>query len=229
MGNEGAGRSASGNILEDRGLYLEAAGGVEVLAHGGDDLRPLYEGVLHLGIHDQIDIALAVTHLGIGKSVVHHAVNLLYDGEHPQALAQHGELLHMDAELAGLGDESKALDTHHVADVHQLLPHGVVHVFVFTGTDLVALDIDLDAAGLVLQFPERCCTHDAAAHQAPRKAHVGKVALLWIEARRHLGGSGIYGIKSRRIGLDSKFTQFCKGFSPDQFLFAVFYVCHLSD
>ena len=77
MGNERAGRSSSGDALEDRGLNLEAACLVEVLAHSSDNLSPLDEGLLHLRVHDKVYVALAVAKLGIGEGIEHLAVHLL--------------------------------------------------------------------------------------------------------------------------------------------------------
>ena len=152
MGDEGAGSGTSGDALEDGGFHLEAAGGVEVLAHGGDYLGALHEGILHLRVDYKVHIALAVTHFRIGESIVHHAVHFLHYRKHAEALAQEGELLHVDAELTCLGDEGVALDSHHVADIEQALPDGIVHSLVLAGADFVALDVDLYAAGLVLQL-----------------------------------------------------------------------------
>ena len=206
MGDEGAGGGSTGDALEDRCLNLEAAGLIEVLAHGGDDLRTLDEGVLHLRIDNEVDIALTVAHFGIGESVVHHSVDFLHDGKHAQRLAEQGKFLGMDAELAGLGDEGVALDSHHVTDVEEFLPHGVVHGLVLARADFVALDVNLDAAGLVLEFSERRCAHYATAHDTPRDAHVREVALLGIIILSYVFGGLVYRIKCCRIRIDAKFT-----------------------
>ena len=62
------------------------------------DLAALDEGILHLGVGDQVHIALTVTHLGIGQ-----AVELL--GQGAQALGQQGQLGGANAQLTGLGAE----------------------------------------------------------------------------------------------------------------------------
>ncbi len=146
VGDERTGGGSTGNRLEDRGLDLKAAGGVEVFPHRGDDLRPLDENVPDLGVHDEVNVPLAVAELRIGERVIDNAVNLLDDRENPKGLAQDCQLLGVDAELAGLGDECEALDADDVADVKQLLPDGVVHRLVLARADLVPLDVDLDPA-----------------------------------------------------------------------------------
>ncbi len=194
MRDEGACGSASGDALEDGGLHLEAAGGIEVLTHGGHDLGALDEGVFHLRIDDKVYIALAVAHFRVGECIVHHAVHFLHDREHAEALAEHREFLDVDAELAGLGDEGVSLDADYIAYVEELLPHGVVHGLVFAGADFVPLDVDLDAAALVLKFAERRRAHYAAAHDAACEAHVREVTLLGIEVLAYVFGGIVYRI-----------------------------------
>ena len=85
---------------------------------------------------------------------MHHSVGLLHYGEHTERLAQQREFLCVNAELAGLGEESEALDSDNVAYVQQLFPNRVVHGLVFIRADLVALHINLDAPCRVLNFSE---------------------------------------------------------------------------
>ena len=213
---------AARDALEDRGLHLEAAGLVEVLAHGGDNLGPLDEGLLHLRVHDQVHIPLAVAHFRIGECVEHLAVEFLHDRQNAQRLAQKRKLLSVHAELAGLGEEREALDTDYITYVEEFLPHGVVHSLIFIGADLVALDIDLDASAFVLQFAERSRAHNAAAHQTAGDAHFLEVSFLRIEAGLNLGGVRVHGVKGGGVGLDSEFTEFRQRLTPDYFLFAEF-------
>ena len=144
VGDERTGRGASRNGLKDRGLDLKAAGVVEIFPHRGDNLRPLDEHVFHLRVHDEIHVPLTVAELRIGERVIDDSVNLLHDRKNPQRLAQNGKFLGMNTELAGLGDESEALDADDVTDVKQLLPDCVVHRLVLARADLVSLDVDLD-------------------------------------------------------------------------------------
>ena len=154
VGDERTCGSAARNALENRGFHLEAALFVEVLAHSGDNLRPLDEGVLYGRVHDQVHVSLAVALLRIGEGVEYLAVLLLDDRQHPERFAKQGELFGVDAQLAGLGDEGEALDADDVADVKEFLPDGVVHRLVLSRTDFVALDVNLDAAGLILELAE---------------------------------------------------------------------------
>ena len=57
----------------------------------------------------------------------------------------------MDGDLAHLRTENEAADTDEVADVKQLFEYGVIQFRVgWIGADVVAGDVDLDAAGGVL-------------------------------------------------------------------------------
>ena len=95
VGDERTGCGSSRNALEDRGLDLKAAGFVEIFPHRGNDLRPFDEGVLDVRVDDQVDISLTVTQFRIRECVEDLAVLFLDDREHPQRLAQEGELLGM--------------------------------------------------------------------------------------------------------------------------------------
>ena len=131
VGDERTGRGTTGDGLQDGGFHLQAAGLVEALPHRVHNLGALEEHFLHLRIHHQVYVALAVTQLRIFEAVVHGAVGIrLHDGKNTQGLAQHGEFLGVNGQLARLGEEGKALDTHEVSDVQELFEHGVIQGFV---------------------------------------------------------------------------------------------------
>ena len=148
------------DALKNRSLHLKAACLVEIFTHCRHDLASLDECVAHLRVHDEVHISLSVLELRIRESVEHFSILLLYDREDAERLAQESELLSMNRKLSCLCDECESLDTDDVTDVEELLPHCVVHSFVFARADLVTVDIDLDASCLVLKFSERSSTHD---------------------------------------------------------------------
>ena len=51
------------------GLDLHVAVGLHVAADEADDLAALAEGVADLGVHDEVDVALAVANLAVGETV----------------------------------------------------------------------------------------------------------------------------------------------------------------
>ncbi len=218
--DERTGSGAAGDGLQDGGFHLQAAGVVEVAAHGGDDPGPLDEGLLHLGVNHQVYITLAVAEFRVGEAVVDGTVGIgLDDGEHPQRLGQHAQRAGMHRQLAGLGDEGEAGDADDVADIQQFLEDGVVERLVLSGADVVPLDIDLDAAGVVLQFDERGGAHDAAAHDAAREADVLEVVLFRIVAGGDLRRGGADRVERGRIGVDAEFTELGEGLATPSFLF----------
>ncbi len=227
--DEGTGRCAAGNGLQDRRFHFQASGRVEVAAHRGDDLRPLDEGFLHLRVHDEVHIALAVAELWIGKAVMDGAVGVgLDDGKDAEGLGKDREFLRVDGQLAGLGDEGETLDTHDVTDVQQLLEHGVVQGLVLAGADFIPLDIDLDAARVVLQLHKGGCTHDTAGHDAAGDAHVGEIPLFGVETRRDLRGGRIDRIEGSGVGIDPEFTDFLQGLPASALLLVEFDSrCHM--
>ena len=165
--DERPGRRSAGNWLQDRRLHLEVAPLVEELAHRVDDLTPLEERILDLRIDDQVDVALAVALFRIAEGIVYFAVFLLDYGQRAQRFAQQRKSLAMNGQFTGLGDEDETFDPDDIADVEQFLEHLVVEGrFGIASAHFVTFDVDLDFAGMVLQFEERCAAHDPAAHDA---------------------------------------------------------------
>ena len=228
MGDKRPGSGTSGDRLKDRGLHLEAAVLIEILAHGGDYLGPLLESLLNLRIDDQVDIAHAVAQLRIVETVVDCAVSVGLDyRKHAQALAENGESLGVDGELAGLGDESITGNADYVTYVQQFLENGVVHGFVLVRADLVSLDIDLDAAFGVLKLHERSCTHDAAAHDAACYHNVVEIAFFCVITSFDGSAGSIDRILCGRIRLDAKFPEFQKGVASVLLLLVECYILHI--
>ena len=149
--HEGAGGGATGDGLQDGRFDLKVSAGVEELAHGGVDFAALDEDLLHVGIDHEVDVTLAIALLGVGEAVVDYAVFLLDHGQRPERFREHGQLFGVDRNLAHLCAENEAADADEVADVEQLFEYGVVQFRVgWIGADVVAGDVDLDAAGGVL-------------------------------------------------------------------------------
>ena len=187
----------------------------------------LDEGFLHLRVHYQVYVALAVAELRILEAVVYGTVGIrLHDGQHAQGLAQDGEFLGVDGELAGLGVEGKALDTHDITDVQQLLEHSVVQGLVFSGANLVPFHIHLDTAFAVLQFHKGSGAHDAAAHDPAGDADILEIVFLFLIAGGNGRSAGIHGIQRCGVGVDAQLAQLAKGFPPSELLLVQLIICH---
>jgi hypothetical protein len=119
-------------------------------AHG---LAARLEALARGLVGDQVDIALAVLLLLVG-----HAVELV--GQRAQALGEQPKPAHLDRQLAGLGLHQRAFGTQDVAQVVVLERR--VGLF----TQRVARDVELDAAGAVLQRREAGLAHHALEHHA---------------------------------------------------------------
>ena len=60
---------AAKNLLKNRGLNLHVAVGLHKLTDDGDNLGALAEHVADLGVHDEVNVALAITNLAVGEAV----------------------------------------------------------------------------------------------------------------------------------------------------------------
>ena len=146
VGDERTGRCTAGNGLQRRGLHFGITSLVEHTAHGADDGGALQESLLHTFVHHKVDIALAIAQLWVVELIVGHTVLVFHDGQGLQGLREQGQFLGMDADLTGLCTEHETAHADEVANVEQLLEHGVVKLFVLIGTDVITSDIHLDAA-----------------------------------------------------------------------------------
>ena len=153
VGDEGLGRGAAGDRVHHRRLDLEEAVPAHVVADRGDDAAAGEKGEARLLVHDQVDVALAVLHFLIGQ-----AMELVR--QRAQRFGQQADLAGLDGQLAGLGLHQRADDAEDVAKI----PGLEVGVDVFA--EPVAGDVDLDAAGEILQCCERGLAHDALQHHA---------------------------------------------------------------
>ena len=219
MSGERAGAGTAGNGLQRWCFNLGVAGFVEHAAYGANHGGALQEGVLHAVVHNEVDVALAIAQLGVFKSVVGHAVLLLYDRQRTQRFAEHGQSLGVNRYFAGLGAEHKTRYAHKVADVEQFLEHHVIEVLVFVGTKLVAVNIHLNAALAVLNFHKRSLAHNAAAHHASGNAHLAWLGVV-AEGFLHLGGVSVHLVFGCRIRVDAHIAQLVQTVTSDDFLFA---------
>ena len=224
--DEGTRRRAARNGLQDRRLDLDVALRIEELAHRGDDLRALDEGLLDLRVDDQVEVALAVADLGVGEGVEGLAVLLLDDGQRADRLREHGERLAVYGEFAGVGAEGKPFHADEVADVEQLLEDRVVERRVPFGADVVAADVDLDASRVVLQLEERGAAHDAARHDAARDADLLEVLRVVVVTLGDFARRGRYVVACGGVGFDAQVAQGVERLSAKLFLFAEF-DCHI--
>ena len=153
MGDEGLGRCTAGDRVHHRRFDFHEAVAAHVVADRLDDGRTGAESEARFLVHDQVDIALTVLHFLVGQ-----AVELVR--QRAQRLRQQADFAGLDGQFAGLGLHQRADDTEDVAQV-PALERGVDVL-----ADLVAGDIDLDAAGDVLQRGERGLAHDPLQHHA---------------------------------------------------------------
>ena len=169
---EGAGRRAAGVGDEHGRLDLHEAARVEEAADLADDQGALDKGIAHVGVDDQVHIALTIARVHVGQ-----AVELL--GQRLERLRQQRERIGVDRGLAGLGLKHGTGDANDVADVH-LLEKGVL-----VRADAVARHIDLQQALAVLQLAEGGLAHDALDHHAPGDGDF--LSLQLGKMREHLG------------------------------------------
>ena len=118
----------------------------------------LQKNVAHARIHDEIDIALAVTQFHVSEPVP-----LLGQGQ--KILAEERYLLHMDREFAGARAKQIAADANVVSDIEQLvqLEAGIA--------DCVFFHVNLQPLAALLQVAESRLAHQPDRHNAAGHPH----------------------------------------------------------
>ena len=111
MGDERTGSGTAGNGIEHRGFHFDIAHIVQIAAHELDELGTGDEGLLHIGVHHQVQIALTVPGIGVLE-----AMPLLR--QRTQALGEQGQLFSLHRDLTPAGTEYFAFHADDVAQVH---------------------------------------------------------------------------------------------------------------
>ncbi|MDQ0738912.1 hypothetical protein QF045_001772 [Pseudomonas sp. W4I3] len=138
-----------------------------------DDLRAHAEGLTHVFVDDQVNVALAVALFGVGQAVV-------LVRQRAQRLGQQAHVGHLDVQVALAGTGQGAFscdDVAHVPGFHR--GQG------FFGKGL-AVDVDLDTSGHVLDHHERATVeHDSTRHldrdRQFRQLFLGLVRVLLLQ------------------------------------------------
>ncbi len=111
------------------------------------------------GVHEEVDVALAVAELGVFEAVV-----FVGQGEHGLGEEGDGGVVadfgYVDGELAGAGAEEMAADADVVAEVEELVEGEGVFA------DVVLADVDLEALAALLELREAGLALDADGHDA---------------------------------------------------------------
>ncbi len=186
----------------------------------------LTKDLLDLRIDDQVEVALAVADLGSVKASNVLPSLLLDDGQRADRLREHREAFAVYRQLAGVGAEGEALDADEVADVEQFLEDRIVERRVAFGADVVAADVNLDAARVVVQFEERGAAHDAARHDAAGDADVVVVVLRVVVVFGDFTRRGRHFVACGGIRLDAQVAQRFERLAAQLLLFAEF-DCHV--
>ena len=205
IGLEWPGRGTPGDILEHGSFHFKETAVLQEAADLRDHLRALDEERGTLGIAHQVEVALPILDLA-----VRHAVILIR--HRTQRFRKHGELLHLDGRLAGLGQEGLPLDADPVSAI-QAFPGGQGGFVERLGVH-VALDFpmhvgQLEEAGLA-ELPEH--------GDPPRHLHLAAFG----KSRMKLGRRG-GNLEPRSIWVDAEGAEFREFLAADsdQFGFGV--------
>ncbi|MNZ70286.1 hypothetical protein D3C78_886190 [compost metagenome] len=152
VSHEWTSRSTTRDHLHHRGFDFHEAAFHHEVTHRRHDLRTHLEGLARFVVGNQIQVTLTIAGFLIGQ-----AVELVR--QRAQCLGQQAQFGAVDRQFTRLGFEQLAACAKDVTQV-PLLEFFVVNAF----RQIVAGDVQLDAATNVLQRDKGCLAHDTAGH-----------------------------------------------------------------
>src|SRR5690606_19376895 len=108
----------------------------------------------------------------------------------------------MNRYFTGLCGKDKPLYTDDVADVKVFLEDYVIQAFIFTGTDIVPSDVNLNLSFCILEFCEGSISHDAPAHDPACQRNILVVELCALVVFQNINTGSVYLKQLGRIRVD---------------------------
>ena len=203
--NKRPGGGTTRNSLQNGRLHFQVSFIIQEIAHRFDDLCPFDKGVFYFIVNDQVDITLPVTLVGVGECIIHFSVFLFHDGQRPQRFRQNRKLFNVYRNFSHFGNEHKSFHANYIPDIEQTFENNIIHRFVFSGTNVITLEIELYPACMVLQFGKSSGSHNPAAHNPAGNADFLKKRVVLREFLQNFGRCGVHLIGCLRIRVDAQF------------------------
>ena len=201
MRDERAGKCSAGDRLHHRRFDLEIPARVQERADRREGSAPDLEDPARIGVHDQIEVALAVAGFDVGEPVP-----LL--GKRDEALREKLEAGRVDRQLIRAGAEEASFDADEVTEIEQFVGLEIV-----LGEGVLA-DVDLDLRPAIgddqkVRLPEGPDRQDAArcAGRGLGRVELG-AALRVVRLNKRLDGVGP--LKAARIRIDAETPELLK-------------------
>ena len=182
----------AGDRLHHRGFDLDVAALVEEAPHRAHHRASQHEDAAHLGVREQVEVALAVAGFDVGEPVP-----LL--GRRQQRLREQRQLARLDGELALARAHHDTSDAHEVAEVDEIEePVGLL-------THHVLAHVELQPRLAVADRGERGLAVAALGQDAPGDPDLGRERLELLERACAVGGDHlaqpVAALEARRVGV----------------------------
>ena len=133
-------------------LNLQEVTAVQILTNRLYDISTSHKGIHNLRVHDEINIALAITDFSIGKTM-----ELLR--QRTKRLGEKIKIINSYSQLATAGTENMSLDTDDITNIQQL-ELGILFL-----TQYIKLEINLYTAAAIHQYGEASLAMPSNSHQ----------------------------------------------------------------
>ena len=187
---------------EHRRVHLQEPALIQELAHLIVDARTNHKGIPHFRVHDQIEIALAIAHIGVLQPVPLFRQRMQRLGEQRDLRGFHGD-------FARMGAEHLARHAQHIANI-VVLERGVG----FLAHD-IALYVNLNLPIAIQKMRKARLAHHAARHHAPRDGHGHALLRKRVESRQDLLGAVSNIVPRELIGVLPRLRERMELIQPD--------------
>ncbi len=192
MRDERLGRSAAGNGVQRRRLDLAKAPLFEVRADAADNFDAAQSAAEHVGIVDEVQIAVAQAEFHVLHAAPLVRVRL-------ERFAEVRDLAHEDGRLAHAGLAEAPFDADEVAEVQ--VPGDAPALLI----DLLLADHELHFAGPVPDIEEDCLALAAPKDDAPGRLHAWPLLFRQVRRERPDRRDGLMAIEPLPPGIDAQF------------------------
>ena len=209
VGLERAGVRADFQRQKDGGIHFEITPAVEIRPDFLQNSRARDKRILHLAVHDEIEVAETVFEVLILKPVI-------FFGQGKERLGEHDQLADVHRDFARLRLEYKALEAHDVADIVILFIGKIIFL-----ADVLPGDVNLNRPAPVGDMRKGRLAHNAAGHHSARQGDGFSLVCLEIVFQRF--GIRIYRVFHLFVRVFALRLKLCQLFAADFRLFDKFF------
>lgn len=162
-------------------------------------------------IYCQVEVVLVVVLFRVGEGIVDVVFFVLFDyRKWRKGFIQYFQFCDMYGNFVYLGMEYMIFYFDVVVYIQQFFEDFIVYIFVFFWVDFILCDVDLNMAGVVLQFSERSFVYDMVVYKVAGEVYILEIWFIFFVIEFFLDFFGVSGYVKGfgRERVDVEFMEF---------------------